>query len=173
MSVKAGRRRQAVVVRPDTEVSARSIDLGHLDECVGFYLRAAHEAAFRAYIKRVGDTNTPPWRYAMLVLIHANPGLTQVELANATRRDTSSLTPALDDLCGRGLVTRTRQVRDRRSYALHLTPQGKKAMLELKVAADAHERELDNLVGPKHRAQFVEALKRIAAGLEVDNYPAR
>ena len=145
------------------------IDLGFLSDAVGFYLRTAHEAAFRAFLKRVGDSNTPPWRMAILVLIDANPGLTQVALARATRRDTSSLTPALDDLCERGLVSRIRQVNDRRSYALKLTPLGKKAMRQLKASAEAHERELDRLVGREQRTQFIQTLKRLAAGLAVDD----
>ena len=136
---------------------------------MGFYLRTAHEAAFRSFLKRVGSSNAYPWRLAILVLIDANPGLTQVALARATRRDTSSLTPALDDLCAGGLVTRIRQARDRRSYALKLTPLGKKAMLKLKASAIAHERELDRLVGREHRTQFIQTLRRISAGLAVDD----
>lgn len=146
-----------------------SVKLGFLDDAVGFYLRTAHEAAFRAFLKRVSDTNTPPWRFAILVLIDANPGLTQIALARAIRRDTSSVTPALDDLCDRGLVTRIRQANDRRSYALKLTPLGKKAMQKLKASAEAHERELDRLVGREQRAQFIKTLQRIAAGLVVDD----
>ncbi len=145
------------------------IKLGFLENAVGFYLRTAHEAAFRSFLKRVGSSNAYPWRLAILVLIDANPGLTQVALARATRRDTSSLTPALDDLCAGGLVTRIRQARDRRSYALKLTPLGKKAMLKLKASAIAHERELDRLVGREHRTQFIQTLRRISAGLAVDD----
>ncbi|MEW6452200.1 MAG: MarR family winged helix-turn-helix transcriptional regulator [Pseudomonadota bacterium] len=163
--VRSARNKAAVAV-PDT---GHDIDLGFLADAVGFYLRTAHEAAFRAFLKRVEDSNTPPWRMAILVLIDANPGLTQVALARATRRDTSSLTPALDDLCERGLVTRIRQVNDRRSYALKLTPAGKRAMRQLKASAEAHERELDRLVGREQRAQFIQTLKRLASGLSVDD----
>lgn len=161
-------RKNAALAAPGTRDASAGIDLGFLDDAVGFYLRTAHEAAFRAFMKRVSDLNTPPWRFAILALIDANPGMTQVALARATRRDTSSLTPALDDLCDRGMVVRIRQVQDRRSYALRLTPAGKKAMQQMKASAAAHERELDRLVGREHRAQFIETLKRIASGLAVD-----
>ena len=72
-------------MRADAPVSdvGGEIDLGFLSDAVGFYLRTAHEAAFRAFLKRVGDSSTPPWRMAILVLIDANPGLTQVALARA------------------------------------------------------------------------------------------
>jgi DNA-binding MarR family transcriptional regulator len=148
---------------------AGPIKLGFLDGAVGFHLRTAHEAAFRSFLKRVGASNAYPWRFAILVLIDANPGLTQVALARATRRDTSSLTPALDELCAGGLVTRIRQARDRRSYALKLTPLGKKAMQRLKASAAAHERELDRLVGRERRSEFIQTLQRISAGLAVDD----
>jgi DNA-binding MarR family transcriptional regulator len=165
MLVRPARKRAAAAV-PDTR---HEINLGFFEDAVGFHLRTAHEAAFRAFLKRVDDPNTPPWRFAILALIDANPGLTQVALARTTRRDPSSLTPALDDLCDRGMVTRIRQVHNRRSYALRLTPLGKKAMQQLKVSAVAHERELDRLVGREQRAQFIQTLKRIATGLAIED----
>jgi DNA-binding MarR family transcriptional regulator len=161
-------RKRAAAPAPPPEV-ANEINLGFFDDALGFHLRTAHEAAFRAFLKRVSGSNTPPWRFAILALIDANPGLTQVALARTTRRDPSSLTPALDDLCDRGLVSRIRQVHNRRSYALSLTTQGKKVMQQLKASAVAHERELDRLVGPEHRGLFIQILKRIADGLAVDD----
>lgn len=166
MLAKSARKRTVVAAAPDR---GKEINLGFSEDAVGFHLRTAHEAAFRAFLKRVNDSNTPPWRFAILALIDANPGLTQVALARTTRRDPSSLTPALDDLCDRGLVTRIRQVNNRRSYALRLTPLGKRAMQKLRANAVVHERELDRLVGPEQRAQFIQTLKRIAAGLAVED----
>lgn len=161
-------RRRAAAPPDHAPQTSNQLELGWLEDTVGFSLRIAQEAAFRAYIKRVGDSSTPPWRFAVLALIDANPGLTQVALSRATLRDSSSLTPALDDLCDRGLVTRTRPEHDRRSYELRLTPRGKKAMQELKVSAEEHEKELDRLVGREQRAQFIQTLKRISAGLTLE-----
>ncbi len=154
--------------RSRSAASESEIKLGCLEDAVGFYLRTAHEAAFRTFLNRLSDAGAPPWRFAILALIDANPDITQVALARATQRDTSSLTPALDDLCERGLVTRVRQVHDRRSYALKLTPAGKKAMRQLTASVEAHERELDRLVGPEQRSQFVQTLKRIAGGFALE-----
>ena len=41
-------------------------------------------------------------------------------------------------------------------------------MRQLKVSAEAHERELDRLVGRQQRVQFIRTLKRIAGGLSVE-----
>lgn len=159
----AARRRTPDPSEPAGQIS---IELGKLEDSVGFWLRTAQEVAFRAFMLRVGEAGTPTFRYAILALIDVNPGLTQVALSRAIRRDTSSMTPALDDLVERGLVSRTRQEHDRRSYALQLTPLGKKAMQQMRAGAEAHERELDRLVGHESREQFIEALRRITAGLE-------
>ena len=143
-----------------------NIELGKLDDTLGFWLRTAQEVAFRAFMLRVGETGTPTFRYAILALIDANPGLTQVALSRTIRRDTSSMTPALDDLVERGLVSRIRQEHDRRSYALQLTPLGRKVMQQMRAGAETHERELEQLIGRENRAAFVEALKRITNGIE-------
>lgn len=106
----------------------------------------------------------------MLALIDANSGLTQGELAAALRRNTSSLTPVLDDLCRQGYVTRERLESDRRTYTLKLTPKGKAAEAKLLASAMAHERDIDRIVGV-HRAQFVRILKSLAATLAQNTTP--
>lgn len=142
----------------------RPVDLGWLGGTVGFYLRTAQEAAFQAFARRADGADARPWRFALLALIHANPGLTQGELAAALRRNTSSLTPMLDDLCRQGCVSRRRLESDRRTYALTLTAKGDAARRELMASAVEHEREIDRIVGA-HRAQFIHILQGLAAGL--------
>jgi len=139
-------------------------NLGWLGGTVGFYLRTAQEAAFQAYSKKANGADARPWRFAVLSLIDANSGLTQGELAAALRRNTSSLTPVLDDLCRQGYVTRERLESDRRTYALKLTPKGRAAEAKLLAAATAHERDIDRIVGAD-RAKFVRILKSIASAL--------
>jgi DNA-binding MarR family transcriptional regulator len=145
----------------------RPIDLGWLGGTVGFYLRTAQEAAFQAFARRTNGADARPWRFAVLALIDANPGLTQGELAAAIRRNTSSLTPMLDDLCRQGHVSRRRLERDRRAYALTLTAKGNAARLKLMATAVEHEREVDRIVGAQ-RAQFIRTLQSLATALAPD-----
>ena len=139
------------------------IRLGRLDEFVGFHLRLAQEASFAAFAKLAGKLDVGPGRFAILALIGENPGLTQTALGAAAGRDKSTLTPALDDLERRGLILRRRAPTDRRSYALALTPKGQATLRKLMACAEAHERELDRLVGSEDKAKFVRTLQRIAA----------
>jgi DNA-binding MarR family transcriptional regulator len=147
----------------------REIDLGWLGGTVGLHLRLAQEVAFQAFARKAISADGSPWRFAVLFLIDANPGLTQGDLAAAIRRNTSSLTPVLDDLCRLGYVVRERLESDRRAYTLTLTPAGQAVMAELMASAVAHEREIDRLVGRTNRSAFIDTLKRIIAGLAKDD----
>ena len=144
------------------------LNLGWLGGTIGFNLRIAQEASVRTYLRSVADSGTLQWRFAILALINENPGLTQAALGKAIKRDTSSLTPALDDLCNRGLVTRIRPEHDRRSYELRLTPRGKTTMDQLKAKVQAHEEELDRLITKEQRARLIETLRQLAAGIAPD-----
>jgi len=154
-----------------TGADGEGLRLGPLAEFIGFHLRLAQEASFRAFAQRVGDPGLRPSRFAMLVLIAENPGLTQRALSRASGRDTSTLTTALDDLVRRGLVRRERAEADRRSYALSLTPRGRRVLGRLLAHARAHDAELDALVGPRGKATLLRLLRRIVAGLDCGAAP--
>jgi DNA-binding MarR family transcriptional regulator len=136
--------------------------LGPLADFIGFHLRLAQEASFQAFARRVREYQMRPGRFAVLALIGENPGISQTALSRAAGRDKSTLTPALNDLVRRSLVRRRRVVSDRRSYALSLTAKGRRLLDELTVHARAHDRMLDEIVGLKHKAEFISALRRLA-----------
>jgi DNA-binding MarR family transcriptional regulator len=139
--------------------------LGPLAGFIGFHLHLAQEASFQALALRLRKVDMTPGRFAVLALVAENPGISQTVLGRASRRDKSSLTPTLDDLERRGLLVRRRVPRDRRSYALSLTPKGMKLLEELMVHARAHEAGLDRIVGLKNKAEFIRAMRRIAMAL--------
>lgn len=145
-----------------------AVRLGPLADTIGFHLRLAQEASFAAFAWRSGAAGLRPGRYAILVLIGENPGLSQTALGAAVGRDKSTLTPALADLERRGLVRRDRAPRDRRSYALSLTPAGEAVRGDLAAHAAAHDALLDRLLGAAERAAFLAALRRLIAGLDAE-----
>jgi DNA-binding MarR family transcriptional regulator len=141
------------------------IRLGWLAGAIGYHLRLAQEASFQAFARHAGAVDLRPGRFAVLLIIAENPGLSQTALGRAAGRDKSSLTPVLDDLEGRGLVRRRRLAHDRRSYALSLTEAGVAALAELRAHAEAHDRALDQIVGAESKADFIRILRRIAMAL--------
>jgi DNA-binding MarR family transcriptional regulator len=151
--------------RTKTAPAAEPLRLGPLADFVGFHLRLAQEASFQAFARRVRDLELRPGRFAVLALIGENPGISQTALGRASGRDKSSLTPALDDLAARALIHRRRAARDRRSYALSLTPKGERLLATLLTHARAHDRRLDAIVGLRNKAEFIRTLRRIAMAL--------
>ena len=75
--------------------------------------------------KLFAATGVRPAQYSVLAVIERNPGLSQTRLADALGIKKTNLVAMIDDLERRGLARRMPTERDRRSYALFLTPKGK------------------------------------------------
>ena len=163
---KAPRRRRAEAEAPAAETAAAGppVQLGPLTDAVGFYLRLAQEASFQDFHDRGRHLRLRPGRFAALVIVSENPGISQAALSRAVGRDTSSLTPMLDELERRDLIRRERVPENRRSYALSLTPKGHKWLAKLMDPMRLHERALDRIIGDD-RTVFLRVLKRIASSL--------
>ena len=145
---------------------ADNIDFGPLAGWIGFNLRMAQESAFQAFSRRSQEIGQSPGRFATLTLIHRNPGISQTELGQASGRDKSSVTPVVEDLVRRGLVERRKMERDRRTYRLTLTPEGKKVLASMMRCARKHERTLDGIIGARDRKRFLEICRKIASQAE-------
>ncbi|BCH22625.1 hypothetical protein MesoLjLc_23570 [Mesorhizobium sp. L-8-10] len=141
------------------------VKLGKLDSYIGFNLRLAQNASFKAFKRHTGDAELRPGWFAVLSLIHDNPGITPMALSKASGRDKSTLTPVLRDLLRLKLIARETVENDKRSYTLSLTRLGKDKLAMLAEHAAAHDRTLDEIVGDK-KEELIRLLKRISALLD-------
>jgi DNA-binding MarR family transcriptional regulator len=149
------------------------IDYGPLAGWVGFHLRVAQTASFQAFARLTQEVDIQPGRFATLMLIGRNPGISQTALSQANGRDKSTLTPVLNDLVRRGLVRRERAPGDRRTYRLELTTAGKRKLAQLTECAARHDRNLDRVIGPRDRVRFLAILHRIEAEFAAKSESAR
>ncbi|MCC7461014.1 MAG: MarR family transcriptional regulator [Gammaproteobacteria bacterium] len=154
----------AATMRQDSAKSGW--ELGPLGNFIGFQLRRAQDVSFRSFARRVGESDLHPGKFALLAVIGINPGINQSALSHATGRDKSTLTPALRDLMARGWVRRERDTGDRRAWALQLTPAGAQRLQMLTVHAEQHDRELDAIVGERHKTLLLQLLERIVHELD-------
>jgi len=159
VTVKQSRTGLAAVTTPP--VSDREPGLGPLEGYIGFHLRRAQTASFKAFKRRAGEADLKPGWFAVLTVIGANPGITPILLSRGVGRDKSTLTPVLRGLLDRCLVTRCAVPEDRRSYALFLTPSGEAMLARLAKCATEHDRRLDAIVDARKK-EFVALLRRIA-----------
>jgi DNA-binding MarR family transcriptional regulator len=132
---------------------------GALPELLGYRLRLAQQAVFRDFAASVQGLS--PGRVGLLILIDANPGVTQSRLAEAVRRDRSTMVGVLDQLEDRGLVER-RQGADRRTNGLWLTRAGRALLAQALRAIARHERRIAARLTAADRRRLLQLLGKIS-----------
>lgn len=140
-----------------------ALDLGMLPGLLGYRLRLAQRAVFADFAASVGTADISPGLFGILIIVEANPGLKQSELAAAVHLDRSSLVPVLDKLEARGHVTRRGSPDDRRVNGLWLTAAGVALLRTLKGRVLAHERRVLRGLTQAQRVHLFELLARVTA----------
>ena len=137
----------------------KAASMGMLPGLIGYQLRLAQRAIFADFVEAVDGAEISPGLFGVLVIIDANPGLTQQALADAAHLDRSTVVTVLDKLEDRGLVER--HAADRRSNGLYLTRDGTSLLRRLKRKVAQHERRVVQNLSAKERKQLVALLQRI------------
>ena len=132
---------------------------GALAGLLGYRLRLAQQAVFRDYASSVGEVS--PGRVGILLLVEANPGVTQSRLARAVHLDRSTMVGVIDKLEERGLIERKRG-EDRRTNGLWLTRAGRALLARMKERIEQHERRFAARLTPAERAQLIALLEKLA-----------
>lgn len=140
-------------------------DVGPLAEMVGYTLRRAQLAVFERVIKEFAVLDLRPAQFSTLVLLKHRPGLKQSEVAAALGIQRANFVALFDLLEQRGLAERRPYARDRRSYALHLTPEGERLAARAQEIECAHERQLEQILGPDGRATLLLLLRQLVERL--------
>lgn len=142
------------------------LDLDLLPGLVGYQLRLTQLAIFGDFGNSLSDQAISPGRFGVLVLIGANPGMTQSRLALATQLDRSTMVAVIDQLEARKLVERRAAPNDRRSNALWLTEDGKKLLRAMKRRVRSHETHIAAALGEEDTARLIAMLSRIREHLK-------
>jgi DNA-binding MarR family transcriptional regulator len=149
----------APVPVPRERKGRRDIDLDVLTTHLGYSLRRAQVWVFQDFIRALSVIDIRPAQYSVLVVIGANPGLSQAELADRLAIERARLVHMLDHLQRRGLTERLPSPTDRRTHALQLTKDGQKLLKRAKALAARHEARLTEKLGAGAREQVLELLK--------------
>ena len=132
---------------------------GILSSLLGYRLRLAQQTVFRDFADRVAELS--PGRVGILLLVEANPGVTQSRLAQAVKLDRSTMVGVLHTLEDRGLLER-RRGEDRRTNGLWLTPAGRARMARLKRRIEAHESRVASRLSVAERGQLLHLLEKLS-----------
>ena len=125
----------------------RTIDLGGLHGHLGYFIRRAQVWVFQDFIRALKSLDISPAQYSVLLVIDANPGLSQAELGRTLGIERARLVRVLHRLDRRGLTRRLPSSADGRRHALRLTPKGQDALRHARELAERHEARLIGKIG--------------------------
>jgi DNA-binding MarR family transcriptional regulator len=139
-------------------LNGAALNPGMLPGLLGYRLRVAQQALFRDFAATVGELS--PGRVGILLLIEANPGVTQSRLAQAVSLERSTMVGVVHALQARGFVER-RRGEDRRTNGLWLTLGGRALVGRLKRRIQQHERRVASRLTPAEREQLIGLLEKL------------
>jgi DNA-binding MarR family transcriptional regulator len=143
----------------------RALDLGVLNSHLGYFVRRFQVWIFQDFVRSLASFDIRPAQYSVLVVIDANAGLSQADLADTLGIERARLVRLLDDLEKRGFTRRMPSPSDRRSHALFLTREGQQKLKRIKALAAAHEARIEATLGAGERTQMLAALKGFSTAL--------
>lgn len=146
-----------LVESPSPPSSAIHFDV--LDEYVGFALHRAALVLAREFELHMGEVR--PAVFNALVLIGANPGVTQSELAAALMLDKGTAAHLLRDLEEQGWIERRNRLSDRRRKGVYLSPRGVQEAARLKARVRKLVTRVQSLYGPDEYPELTRLLNRI------------
>jgi len=156
---RGGRKEPAAEPAPE----AGDMMMGELAELLGYALKRAQLRVFEDFLQCVAPVQLTPAQFSVLLLLDANPGRNQTEIATTLGILRPNFVAMLDALESRGLCQRTRSPNDRRSHILMLTDKGRATLARAKkLVATKHEARLTELLGPQNRDALLAMLATIA-----------
>jgi len=144
---------------PKSGLNNTRLAIGVLSGLLGYRLRRAQQAVFRDFAQSVRGIS--PGRAGVLMLIEANPGVTQSRLAHAVELDRSTMVGVLDHLEERAMIER-RRGEDRRTNGLWLTATGRALLVTMKRRIASHERRVAARLSAAERKHLVALLEKLA-----------
>lgn len=138
------------------------LDTATATGAIGYRLRRAQLSVFQGFLAFFDEFKLRPAEFTVLVLIEANPGRKQTEIAEALGIKRANFVTLVHGLEERKLVERVPSAQDKRANALHLTQAGEAFLHTAQARHAALEAEtVARLGGPAARDQLLALLDRL------------
>lgn len=137
------------------------LDLGVLNDHLGFFLRLLQIEIFRDLTAKLSEFDLRPGQYSVFLLVAANPGRKQAEIGATLNIERAGVAKILNDLEGRGWIRRQASDADGRSNNVYITPAGEAALAEVSALANEFEGELSARIGEQRHSQLLSLAREI------------
>jgi DNA-binding MarR family transcriptional regulator len=155
-------RKRVATLKP-SEWATQPINVGILPNLLGFNIRRAQIALWRDFGRTVGVGDIRPGMFSLLMLVEANPGVAQIDLANQLDQDKATIVGLLHFLQNKRLIVRRQSPLDRRRHGIFLTQAGVARVKELRQEMLEHEARFTRLFSADELALLVTFLRRLHA----------
>jgi DNA-binding MarR family transcriptional regulator len=132
-----------------------------LEALLGYNLRRAHHVQRSRFRHVFAPHRIRPVQLSILGLLYEKPAVKQSELGRAIDVKAANVVALLDELERRHVIVRRPASTDRRSYAVHLTPAGRKVARELIQLHRRLEQDLADYLGPEEYQELLRLLKKV------------
>lgn len=161
--IKVARSSKGGGVRAPATPTGGSLDLGALNDLLGFHFRRIQNHISRAFQNDPRHGDLKSGLFSIMALISANPGVSQTRLALEAGIDKTALVALLDYLEDQSWAVRARAKDDRRKHSLYITPQGLAVLQTLTVAAHEIEASAREALTPDELTQLLAILDKLYA----------
>lgn len=129
---------------------------------LAFLLSQVGIHASQRFAEAIGELDINPPLFRVLNVVAAAEGQSQQAIGEAIQAPASRMVAIVDELEGRGLLTRRLDPGDRRVRALFLTAKGREALAEGRRIAARHEQSLARGLSERDRDQLIALLRKLA-----------
>ncbi len=126
----------------------------------GYHLRFAWQVVQADLMQVLKSLDLRLATYSTLLLIAETPDQRQSTLADTLGIERPNFVAIVEELERRGLITRTRDLDDRRAYCLNVTSEGLALADQAVKACQAHEEKLFGQLSAEDRAQLDRILRQ-------------
>jgi DNA-binding MarR family transcriptional regulator len=142
-----------------------------LETRVGFLLTQVGFGVARGFKERLTSLGLEPPHFGVLQAVAAVEGVSQQTLGQMVHIPPSRMVTFVDALESRGLVERRRNLADRRAYAVHLTPEGRRILTEAIQVAAEYEAQIFKDLEQVEQDQFIAKLRQVAINIGMKLHP--
>src|ERR1700727_1793687 len=147
--------------RPEkpTKAPVVPLNVGFLPNLLGYNIRRAQIALWRDLIRTVGEGEIRPALFSLMILVEANPGVAQIDIANQLNIDKATVVGLVQGLQRRQCVLCRQSAIDRRRQGIYLTPKGQAELNKLREEMLEHETRFTRSFSAQDPAQLLTLIR--------------